>query len=757
MAAFQRDPVRMTTWNADQRIIPTFYFADEVNSCAKAAGTSGGRQAAYGRAVKVRFRTKRGLLIAMGLAILLASHQAGASDGVRADEVVELNAGRSVVPLFGPWKFEIGDSPLEPATHEPVWASPEFDDSKWESLSLATAAATSSSEAGSSTAYVPGWTSRGHPDYWGYGWYRIRVRLLNVPGDGLALTGPTEVDDAYQVFANGKLVGSFGNFNGPRPTAYYNQPAFFRLPPFEKHEEPVQQTHTMLIAFRVWMSPSSLTGSEGPGGIHTAPMIGEADSVYAAFQIQRFDLLRLYSPWAVEAVLYTSMALVAFILILFDRFDRVYLWMGSVFLCTATYYALGAVAVWTQQLPLLRDIVLTEIILGPLAYAGWLMVWWIWFGRHWPARLPLIVAILTVTYMSSFAIGEGLFYPTISHQAALVFEIVSLLARLSFLAILVRIVVDAIVRQGIEGWLVLPAIVLLSVGLLDYELSALHVRLAWFPFGIRFSVGQIANLLLAGVLSLLVMRRLLASVRRQRAISVSVKQMQLQSDFVAAVSHEFRSPLTTLRTITELLAQNRITDESRRQQSYAYLEHETSRLHRLVEDLLDFGRMESGRKQYRFACHDAFQLVRRTLGEFSEQAEANGFRLESAFVSPDDRSEAAVQVDEEALRRAVRNLLDNAMKYSPECRTIWVNGAVQGNKVCISVRDQGMGIAPEEQQAIFQKFVRGDAAKQAGIKGTGIGLAMVRQIVEAMHGEIRLTSEVGAGSTFTLVLPLAKN
>jgi two-component system sensor histidine kinase SenX3 len=112
-------------------------------------------------------------------------------------------------------------------------------------------------------------------------------------------------------------------------------------------------------------------------------------------------------------------------------------------------------------------------------------------------------------------------------------------------------------------------------------------------------------------------------------------------------------------------------------------------------------------------------------------------------------------VDEEAFRRALRNLLDNAMKYSPVCRTVWVNGAIQDHQVLISVRDQGMGIGADEQQAIFQKFVRGDAAKKAGIKGTGIGLAMVQQIAKAMDGEIRLQSEVGVGSTFTLVLPLA--
>jgi signal transduction histidine kinase len=115
---------------------------------------------------------------------------------------------------------------------------------------------------------------------------------------------------------------------------------------------------------------------------------------------------------------------------------------------------------------------------------------------------------------------------------------------------------------------------------------------------------------------------------------------------------------------------------------------------------------------------------------------------------------ATIRADQEALRRAIRNLLENAVKYSPECHTVWVDGRVNRRKVAISVRDRGMGIEPGEQRDIFQKFVRGGAARKAGIKGTGIGLSMVRQIVEAAGGEVRLESEVGVGSKFTIVLPL---
>jgi signal transduction histidine kinase/tetratricopeptide (TPR) repeat protein len=257
---------------------------------------------------------------------------------------------------------------------------------------------------------------------------------------------------------------------------------------------------------------------------------------------------------------------------------------------------------------------------------------------------------------------------------------------------------------------------------------------------------------LAGVV-LMVMLVLASGYAVHRGVSQESRVARLQSDFVAAVSHEFRSPLTTLRTITELLAQNRITDESRRRQSYTFLDRETNRLHRLVEDLLDFGRMESGRKQYRMEQYDAFRLVRSAVADFSEEASANGFHVETNL----GPGPATVQADEEALRRAVRNLLENAMKYSPECRTVWVDGEVNDHRVSISVRDQGMGIDPREQRAIFQKFVRGNAAKKAGIKGTGIGLSMVHQISEALGGEIRLQSKVGVGSTFTIVLPLIED
>jgi signal transduction histidine kinase len=268
------------------------------------------------------------------------------------------------------------------------------------------------------------------------------------------------------------------------------------------------------------------------------------------------------------------------------------------------------------------------------------------------------------------------------------------------------------------------------------------------------SHGGLGRALWLAGLALMLLLVLAGAYAMYRGVSRELRVAQLQSDFVSAVSHEFRSPLTTLRGITELLANDRLADEGRRRQSYLFLERETGRLQRLVEDLLDFGRMESGRKQYRLAPHDVFGVVRAAVAEFREEALADGFQVEMDLNSDGDSRAATIQADEEALRRAIRNLLENAVKYSPECRTVWVEGRLNHRQAAISVRDRGMGIDPHEQSQIFQKFVRGAAAKKAGIKGTGIGLSMVRQIVDACGGEIRLQSAVGEGSTFTILLPL---
>jgi len=234
-----------------------------------------------------------------------------------------------------------------------------------------------------------------------------------------------------------------------------------------------------------------------------------------------------------------------------------------------------------------------------------------------------------------------------------------------------------------------------------------------------------------------------------RAIRRDLEVSRMQSDFVAAVSHEFRSPLTSIRQLSEILALGRAPSPERRQVYYETLVRETTRLQRLVEALLNFGRMEAGVRQYRFEELDAAGLVQRVVAEFEPQIADAGRHIQLDEAGGPCRIDA----DPEALSVALRNLVDNALKYSPNCPTVWVNWRRENGHVAIQVRDLGMGIPLSERKAIFRKFYRGSAAAAANVKGSGVGLAMVRHIVAAHGGEITVASEVGQGSTFTMLLP----
>jgi signal transduction histidine kinase/tetratricopeptide (TPR) repeat protein len=238
-----------------------------------------------------------------------------------------------------------------------------------------------------------------------------------------------------------------------------------------------------------------------------------------------------------------------------------------------------------------------------------------------------------------------------------------------------------------------------------------------------------------------------------RAVRRDLEVSRMQSDFVAAVSHEFRSPLTSIRQLSELLAEGRVPGQDRRQVYYDTLVRESTRLQRLVEALLNFGRMEAGVRKYRFEEMDAANLVERVVSEFAPQIAGSGRQIELQAAD----EVCPIDADPEALSVALRNLVDNALKYSPGCPTVWVQWGAENAHVAIRVRDRGVGIPAFERRAIFRKFFRGTAAATANVKGSGVGLAMVRHIVAAHGGEISVVSEPGEGSTFTILLPAGES
>jgi Stage II sporulation protein E (SpoIIE) len=440
----------------------------------------------------------------------------------QADAAVDITLGQSAVTLFGPWKFTVGDSPVDPVTHAPLWAESGFDDSRWETVDLTPTSGAVDPWNGS-PGYVPGWTARGHAGYWGYAWYRIRVHLGAGLGEKLALAEAPEVDNVYQVFDNGRLVGSFGDFTSSVPVAYYAQPMLFSL---SQPAPGSPGSSTRVLAFRIWMGPFTLT--QFAGGFHTAPVVGEAGVLAADYQLHWLELLRSHSIDAVEVLLYALLAVVAFSLILFDRSDRVYVWMGAVFLLRAAIFVVLNFGDWTHErgLSIMASRLIVDGFLSPLMIAGWEMVWWVWFERPRPAWLPRAVIGLTLLLIMSNAIGGELFFAVVPHSVAVAFQMVSVVVRLFLLALLVWVVLQGIRSRGPEGWLVMPAILLLGIGMLSRELGRLHIYLQWFYFGLSFYLDQLATLLLAAVLALLLLRRLLLSVHRQHRMALDVKQAQ---------------------------------------------------------------------------------------------------------------------------------------------------------------------------------------------------------------------------------------
>jgi hypothetical protein len=430
--------------------------------------------------------------------------------------------GRSVVPLYGPWKFTVGDSPIDPATNTPLWAQPDFDDSSWETVDLTPKGVRD--PLGGFSGYVKGWTAKGHAGHWGYGWYRIRVQVDAQPGEDLALAGPAYVDDVYQVFDNGTLIGTFGKFNGRQPTVYYTEPMMFKLPQAPAGKDHASQVR--VLAFRLWMAPATLVTQPDTGGLHTAPLLGSASAVSAGYQLNWVELVRAQVSSIVEGLLFLLLAAVSFSLTRLDRSDRVYTWMGAVFLVQVGIRLSSGIGSLTQILDATISNVVQDAILNPLLFGCWVMVWWVWFRLQRPSWVPKAVGLLTAGFMLSTLVGENLLYPLISLPVADIFHTASIAVRLALLVLLVLVVFWGIRRQGAEGWLVLPPVALFIFAQFTAELLIMHVRINWYPFSVRISISQIADVLLTAVLFVLLIRRLVISVREQRLLALDVKQAQ---------------------------------------------------------------------------------------------------------------------------------------------------------------------------------------------------------------------------------------
>jgi signal transduction histidine kinase len=259
----------------------------------------------------------------------------------------------------------------------------------------------------------------------------------------------------------------------------------------------------------------------------------------------------------------------------------------------------------------------------------------------------------------------------------------------------------------------------------------------------------VVNLCLSVLMTLVLLGGMALALR---TASRQMKLSQMKADFVSNVSHELRTPIASIRVFGEFLKLGRVKEVEKIREYGEYIENESRRLTQLINNILDFSRIESSQKEYAFEKVELLGVLRETIQAFDVRLKQEGFSLR---IEQPQTSLPQVVVDRDAIGQAFINLLDNAVKYSGSAREIVVQVAQQNGWVSFSVRDGGIGIAKEEQEKIFEKFYRVSTGLVHDVKGSGLGLSLVKHIVEAHQGRVTVDSQPGTGTTFTVHLPVA--
>jgi signal transduction histidine kinase len=237
-----------------------------------------------------------------------------------------------------------------------------------------------------------------------------------------------------------------------------------------------------------------------------------------------------------------------------------------------------------------------------------------------------------------------------------------------------------------------------------------------------------------------------------RAVAREMDLSRMKADFVSSVSHEFRTPLSAIEALLERLESGKVRDEEMLRRYYQASRREVQRLAAMVNQLLDFSRLEEGREEFSFETIDLNRLAEEALQSFSNLG--FGARLADAVCGD---GPLYISADKDAAYQCIHNLIDNALKYSPNDSQVTVASGRRDGEVFLQVSDRGVGIPPEEQEMIFEQFYRARSTGGHGVQGAGIGLALVKRVMRAHGGRVTVESRVGEGSTFQLLFPEAKS
>lgn len=281
-----------------------------------------------------------------------------------------------------------------------------------------------------------------------------------------------------------------------------------------------------------------------------------------------------------------------------------------------------------------------------------------------------------------------------------------------------------------------------------------------FDLGIQMKGNTIENLVRnrtrTNIILLIAMDiiLLLAASFVFKNIRKQIRLNQLKTDFISNVSHEIRTPLALINMYSETLKMDRLRSEEKKKEYYKVINTEANRLSRMVNNILNFNKIESGRREYRFTNCNLNEEIENLIFNYRQHLDKNGFEINLLK----NESLQLISADWEAVSEAIINLIDNAIKYSADVKKIEIRTFTDGNFAGIDVIDYGIGIEKKDQKLVFDKFFRvtsGNLAHKA--KGSGIGLSIVKHIMDAHQGKIKLDSTVGKGSCFTLYFPINRS
>ena len=426
-----------------------------------------------------------------------------------AEQVV---LGSSTAELNGPWKFRKGDN-LQ-------WAQAEFNDAGWASVDLTPPSGSYDPFLGTS-GFMPGWTSLGDAGYWGYAWYRLRINVQYDPGlsqGGLEIKMPGDVDDAYQVYVNGQQVGEFGKFTNKGVKTYLSLPRAYALPQGVNGGQ-------ITIAIRVWMDASTPLTNPDSGGLHGPPILGQAGPIERMVRLDWDAINHSQVSRFVELAILLLAIIVCGVLFWLDRKERAYLWLGVTCGGIVLQGLVSLIGNYTALMPAWLNFLLADAVLVPAVIALWILFWAYWFRMGRMARLHYMVW----GFAGGLAVTMAMMRAPLYGRLVPVHWIVGLAPTAVFLKLLLGSLLLWVAWEGMRkdhagAWLAMPALGLVAVSLYQQELMIVHLRPTYFPFGMAVSISEIAVVVSLNIITILLMRRFLQSLRLRQQWEAEIDQ-----------------------------------------------------------------------------------------------------------------------------------------------------------------------------------------------------------------------------------------